>query len=717
MRSLSLAGLLLAGCASNQAVVEPDPLPAPVTKTTMEVEAPAPQAAPPVEDPYLWLEDVSGEESIAWANGLNKKSLGELDGPAREDLRKKLLAIYDSKEKIPFPDAKGKWLYNFWKDEVHPRGLWRRVTLAEYKKKEPAWEVVIDVDALATAEKENWIFKGADCLQPRQTLCLISLSRGGGDATVTREFDTLKKQFVTKDGFVLPEAKPSLGWKDENTLFVGTDFGPGSLNSSGYPRLIKVWKRGTRLESAVLLYESLVTDAWVSAWSDVHQGRKIETLERAMTFFSTENFIIENGKLEKLDKPDDAKVSFFGELLLLELRSDWKVGDKTFAAGALLAAKLKDYRAGKRELEVLFEPAKNKSLLSWTRTKSGLVLNELEDVRNKVWTLCLEKGKWKRTAVALPGLGSWTVDPFDANESDQYWLEAADFTQPARLELADLKSPRREALKSMPAFFDAAALETLQYFATSRDGTRVPYFVVAKKGLTMDGNTPVLMTAYGGFEISYTPFYDGAMGSAWLDKGAFVLANIRGGGEYGPQWHETAIKLNRQRAYDDFIAVAEDLITRKLTQPKRLGIQGASNGGLLMGVMLTQRPDLFGAIVCSVPLLDMKRYHTLLAGASWMSEYGDPGVPEEWAALSKYSPYQNVKKGTKYPRVLFTTSTLDDRVHPGHARKMVARMLEQGHDVIYFENTEGGHGGAANNAQKANLKSLEYTFLTNQLTK
>ena len=711
MRHLRWLILLAVSCASNQAVVvEPTPVPAPAPVAA----APAPK--PVVEDPWLWLEEVGGEKSLEWAKALNTRSLAELDSPAREALRKRLLSIFDSKEKIPYSQVRGKWLYNFWRDEQHERGLWRRVTLDGFKKKDPVWETVLDLDALAAAEKENWVYKGAECARPKQERCLLRLSRGGGDAVVVREFDTVKKQFVA-DGFTLPEAKSDVAWRDENTLFVGTDFGPGTMTTSGYARLVKEWKRGTPLAQAKLISEAKEADVAISGWRDWHQGQSVDVVERAMTFFSSETFVLDNDKLTRLDKPDDAKVDFFADFLLLELRTDWKVGEKTFPAGALLATKLKDFQAGKRDFEVLFEPAKNKSLLAHSGTRNMLVLNELEDVHNNLWVLKLEKGKWKRTALPLPGLGSYEVEPYDADVSDQYWLHAADFTKAPGLELGDLKTGKRELVKSMPEFFDAAGLETHQYFATSRDGTRVPYFVVARKDLKLDGNTPVLMTAYGGFEVSNTPYYDGAMGASWLDKGAFVLANIRGGGEYGPQWHEQAIKQNRQRAYDDFIAVAEDLIARKLTSPRRLGIQGASNGGLLMGVMLTERPDLWGAVVCSVPLLDMKRYHTLLAGASWMGEYGDPGIPEEWAALAKYSPYQNVKKGVKYPRVLFTTSTRDDRVHPGHARKMVARMLEQGHDVLYFENTEGGHGGAANNAQRANLQSIEYVFLTNQLTK
>jgi len=708
MRSLILTVVLLAGCASNKPAIEPTPDVPLDAGPAVRVEAPA------VEDPYLWLEEVTGAKPLEWVELQNKKALAELDSPAREKLRGQLLAIFDSKEKIPQPAAKGKWLYNFWRDEKNERGLWRRVSLDGYKKKDPPWETVIDVDALAAAEKENWVFNGSDCAKPKEERCLIFLSRGGGDASVTREFDTVKKEFV-KDGFVLPEAKPTVTWKDENTLFVATDFGPGSLTTSGYPRLAKEWKRGTPLADAKLLFEGKESDVDVLAYRDFNQGKPIDMVQRDLTFFSTEEFFIDSGKLQKLEKPDDAKTGFFGDLLLLELRSDWKVGETVYPAGALLAAKLKDFRAGKREFEVLYTPAKNTSLLQWTKTKSHVVLNVLEDVKNRLTVLTPAKGKWKRTPLATTG--SVELEAFDEDASDQYWLRVADFTLPPTLELGDLKTNKRSVVKAMPAFFDASGLESKQFFATSKDGTKVPYFVVARKNLALDGNTPVLLTGYGGFEVSNTPYYGAATGAAWLDKGAFVLANIRGGGEYGPQWHETAIKLNRQRAYDDFIAVAEDLIAKKITSPKRLGIQGGSNGGLLMGVMLTQRPDLFGAIVCSVPLLDMKRYHTLLAGASWMGEYGDPGVPEEWAAIARYSPYQNVKKGTKYPRILFTTSTRDDRVHPGHARKMVARMLEQGHDVQYFENTEGGHAGAANNAQRANLVSLEFSFLTNQLMK
>jgi prolyl oligopeptidase len=695
------------------------PTPAPAASATSSGEQPGQPAGQPIEqeDPHLWLEEVSGEKALAWVETQNQKSLKELGTPEQAALKKRLLDIYDSKAKIPFVTKRGKQLYNFWRDESHVRGLLRRTTLAGYRQKEPRWETVLDVDALARDEKENWVYKGSTCLRPKYERCLVSLSRGGGDAVVVREFDTRKKAFV-EGGFTLPEAKSQVAWKDENTIFVGTDFGPGSLTSSGYPRIAKEWKRGTPLTEARTLFEGEASDVAVSADRDWHQGRFVDVIERAIGFYEGETFLLEEGKPVKLDRPRDAISSFFGDFLLLQLRSDWTVEGKTYPAGALLAASLKDYRGGKRDLQVVYEPGKNHSLSGYSGTKTALLLNILEDVHTKVRVVRHEKGKFTTTALPVPGMGKYNAYAFDDEEDDRYWFGVSDFLEPSRIELGDLRSGKREPLKSEPTFFEAAGLQSQQFFATSKDGTRIPYFQVSKKDLPLDGSHAVLLTGYGGFEVPVLPGYDPSVGSAWLEAGGvYVVANIRGGGEYGPAWHQAGVKQNRQRVYDDFVAVAEDLIRRKVTQPSKLGIEGGSNGGLLTGVMFTQRPDLWGAVVCSVPLLDMKRYHKLLAGASWMDEYGDPDKPEEWAAIARYSPYQNVKKDVRYPRVLFTTSTRDDRVHPGHARKMVARMLEMGHDVLYYENTEGGHAGAANNPQRANLNALEFTYLKNQLMK
>jgi prolyl oligopeptidase len=445
-------------------------------------------------------------------------------------------------------------------------------------------------------------------------------------------------------------------------------------------------------------------------------GRTYEFASRGVTFFTSEEYLRQGDQWTPIDKPADALLSTCEDQLLLRLRSDWKVNGSTYPSGSLLAADFKQYLQGDRHFETLFLPTPRKSLAGTSATKNYLVVNELDNVKNRLYALQHKNGQWTRTALDTPAFGSVSLTGIDADESDDYFMTVTDFLTPSSLYLGSLPSAGKEKLKSLPAYFKAGGLEISQHEATSKDGTRVPYFQVSRTNLVLNGANPTLLYGYGGFEIPMLPNYNAGVGSAWLERGGvYVLANIRGGGEFGPTWHEAARKQNRQRAYDDFIAVAEDLAARKVTSPKHLGIQGGSNGGLLMGVMLTERPDLFKAVVCQVPLLDMRRFNKLLAGASWMDEYGNPDKPEEWTYLSKYSPYQNVRASTQYPRVLFTTSTRDDRVHPGHARKMVARMKEQGHDVLYYENIEGGHGGAANNKQAAYMSALAYTFLLKEL--
>lgn len=719
--ALPLIPLLLAACAAQST---PPPPPPPVQtggykppKEVANANVDKPKEEPKVEDPYLWLEDVGGEKPLAWVTERNAKTKAELEqAPGFAALRDRLRKIYDSKDKIPYPSAMGKYLYNFWQDASHPQGIYRRTSLAEFKKPDPKWETVLDVDALGKAEKENWVWHGANCLFPKYERCLISLSRGGADASVVREFDMVKKEFI-KDGFTLPEAKSSTNWKDQDTLFVGTDFGPGSMTDSGYPRIVKEWKRGTKLSDAKTLYEAQKTDMVARAYRIHDHGATYDFLSRHPSFFTEEDFLLEDGKLVKIDKPEDADVGFWDGQILIQLRKVWTIGDKTWPSGALLAAPVKDFRAGKRNFHVLFEPKANTSLNDYSTTKSHIITVELEDVKSSVFVHTRTKDGFKREKLEIGSMGSASAWAFDRHTSDDYWLMEDGFLNPQALSLGTLgKKEAAKLVKKNPDFFDANGLEVSQHFVTSKDGTKVPYFQVSKKNLTLDGSAPTILHGYGGFEISMKPVYVSKIGAAWLERGGvFIEANIRGGGEYGPQWHEAALKGKRQHAYDDFIAIAEDLIKRKVTSTPKLGTIGGSNGGLLMGVMLTQRPDLFGAIVCQVPLLDMKRYHKLLAGASWMEEYGDPDKPEEWAWLEKFSPYQNVKAGQKYPRTLFTTSTRDDRVHPGHARKMVARLLENGQDLLYYENIEGGHGGAANNEQRAYMDALAYTFFANQL--
>jgi prolyl oligopeptidase len=667
------------------------------------------------DDPYLWLEDVTGERSLSWVRQHNAATLRELGAGDFQTLRQRLLAIFDSKERIPYVDKHGSWYYNFWRDASHRRGLWRRTTLEEYKKADPAWETVLDLDELARAEDENWVWKGSDVLRPTCDRALIFLSRGGADAVVVREFDLNTKQFIS-DGFFLPEAKTDATWRNRDALYVGTDFGPGSLTRSGYPRIVKEWRRHSLLEEASVVFEGNPEDVSVSAEVAHDHGRIYEFVSRRRAFFANDIYLRRGDEWVKIDKPDDARLDTFADQLLLRLRSDWSLEGKTYPAGSLLAVDLEAYLKGDRDFAVLFEPTEHKFLANLSATKDFLILNELENVRNKVSVMKRNAGHWTRESLETPGFGSIGIRGIDPDESDGYFLTVTDFLTPSSLYFGTMGQTRKEKLKSLPAFFTADGLQVSQHEAISKDGSKIFYFEVSRKSLRLDGKNPTLLYGYGGFGVSLLPNYTPSVGAAWLQRGGvYVVANIRGGHEFGPKWHYAARKENRQRAYDDFIAVAEDLIARKVTSPKHIGIQGGSNGGLLMGVMLTQRPDLFKAVVCQMPLLDMKRFHKLLAGASWVDEYGDPEKPEDWSYISRYSPYQNLVQDQKYPRVLFMTSTRDDRVHPGHARKMFAKMKDQGHDVLYFENIEGGHGGAADNQQAAHMAALGYTFLIKEL--
>jgi prolyl oligopeptidase len=669
------------------------------------------------DDPYLWLEDVGGDKALDWVRARNEESAKVVKTDLGfAQLEADLKAILDSDAKIPYVGKQGEYYYNFWKDRNNERGVWRRTTLEQYRKEAPAWEVLLDIDALNKAENENWVWQGADCLKPAYTRCLIALSRGGADANVTREFDLSTKQWV-KDGFFRPEAKGGLQWIDQDTVYVYTDFGAGSMTSSGYPRVVKEWKRGTPLEAAKVVYEGKPEDMYIAGYRDLTTGFERDFVSRTIAFYNDELYLRgADGTLTKIDAPNSANKSVHKEWLLLELREPWKAGDREHAAGSLLATRFDDFMAGKRDFDVLFAPSNTTSLAGFSPTKNHLILNVLDDVKNRLYVLTHADGEWTRAPLkGAPGFGTVSAGAIDDEESDAYFLTVSDYLTPTTLMLGEIgKDP--EPLKRMPAFYDASGYEIAQHFATSKDGTRVPYFMVSRKGMALDGNNPVLLYGYGGFEISLTPNYAPAAGRGWLQYGGvYVVANIRGGGEYGPRWHQAALKQNRLRAYEDFAAVAEDLIKRQVTRPAKIGIQGGSNGGLLVGNMVTLYPELFAAAVCQVPLLDMKRYNKLLAGASWMAEYGNPDKPEEWEFIKTYSPYHNVKAGTKYPAVLFTTSTRDDRVHPGHARKMMARMKEQEHEVYYYENIEGGHGGAANNQQLAHMQALAYTFLRQQL--
>lgn len=671
------------------------------------------------DDPHVWLEDVSGEKALDWVKARNEKAKQRIESdPSFEKLRNDLLEILDSNARIPFVSKNGEFYYNFWRDKKNERGLWRRTTLSEYKKVEPSWEVLLDLDALGKTEGENWVWKGASLLRPDYTRALVTLSRGGADADVTREFDLVKKEFVA-DGFQRPESKGGMSWIDIDHVFVSTDFGAGTMTDSGYPRIAKIWTRGKPMEQAVTVYEGTATDMSIGAAHDDSPGFERDFVTRNIAFYNDELYWLKDRKdLVKIDVPNTANKSVFHQYLLVELREPWNVGDTKYAAGSLLVTKFDDFMAGKRTFDVLFAPTDTTALSSFGFTKDAMFINVLEDVKNRIYVLkSTDKGWIKEPLRGAPSFGTVNVTAVDPDESNDFFMTSTDYLNPTTLSMGTIGSDPVE-LKRLPNFFDPKGLEISQHFAKSADGTRVPYFMVSKADLKPTGDHPTLLYGYGGFEISLQPNYSASVGRAWLTQGGvYVVANIRGGGEYGPRWHQAALKENRLKAYEDFAAVANDLVARKITRKERLGIQGGSNGGLLVGNMVTLYPNLFEAAVCQVPLLDMRRYNKLLAGASWMAEYGNPDIPEQWNFIQKFSPYQNVSEGKKYPKVLFTTSTRDDRVHPGHARKMMAKMESQGHPVWYYENIEGGHGGAANNRQSAFMQALAYTFLKQELMK
>jgi prolyl oligopeptidase len=542
---------------------------------------------------------------------------------------------------------------------------------------------------------------------------MVALSRGGGDAVVEREFDTAAKSFI-EAGFSLPEAKSRVAWRDEDALWLGTDFGEGTLTTSGYPRLVKLWKRGTPLNEAKTVFAGQVGDVASSGSTIFKPEGRYDLVVRVPAFFRSEKYLVLGGRLVRLDIPDDADLEeIFKEHLLISLRSDWTVGGRTYPADALLAIALDDFLRGGRTFDLLFEPTARTSRGTVSATRDRVVMTTLDNVRGRLSSFTLVDDAWKREEIPLPGLGTVSVTTTTDN-ADVFFYTYQDFLTPSSLYLGE--GPKLEKVKSAPAFFNAAGMNVEQLEATSSDGTKIPYFVIAPKGFKADGNAPTLLYGYGGFEIPELPFYNGTLGASWLERGGvYVLANIRGGGEFGPNWHKAAMKEHHFRNFEDFTAVAEDLIARRITSPRHLGIMGGSQGGLLVGGTFTMRPDLFHAVVAQVPLADMRRFNHLLAGASWMAEYGDPDKPEDWAYIQKWSPYELLTKDAKYPKPFYWTNTRDDRVHPAHARKMVAKMEALGHPVYYFENIEGGHGSGSVNRQKAYISALQYAYLWKML--
>ena len=670
------------------------------------------------EDPYLWLEEVTDDTALDWVRTRNAATTASLAGPEFDAVEARIREVLDTDARIPYARRRGDYLYNFWRDATHVRGLWRRTTMEEYRKDAPDWDVLLDLDAVAREEGENWVWSGAQVLRPDQRIALVTMSRGGADATVVREFDIETRTFRDQ-GFHLDEAKTDIGYIDADSVFVGTDFGEGSLTDSGYPRIAKRWNRGTPLSEATTVFEGEPGDISISAWHDRTPGFERDFVQRATDFYNAEFYLLDGDTLTRVETPTDATTSVHKEWLLIRTMTEWTPRETTYPSGALLATNFDAFLAGERDLTVLFEPDAHRSLHQFAWTEKHLLVVTLVDVRTELRVLTPGPDGWNDQPLHnLPELTSIEIVGTDGEENgDEFFLSSSGYLTPATL-LFGTVGGDVEALKQAPSFFDTEGLTVAQHFATSLDGTAIPYFIVRKEDAAEQPG-PTLLYGYGGFEISLTPSYSGSIGLAWLEKGGtYVVANIRGGGEYGPDWHTQVLRAGRHKVHEDFAAVARDLVERGFTTPAQLGAQGGSNGGLLMGIMVTKYPELFGALVCQVPLLDMKRYHLLLAGASWVAEYGDPEDPDEWAFISEYSPYQNVvgPDEKKYPPILIATSTRDDRVHPGHARKMAARLEEVGQNVSYFENIEGGHGGAADNAQLAFKTALAYQFLWNALS-
>jgi prolyl oligopeptidase len=661
-----------------------------------------------LDDPYVWLEDTHGEKPLAWVKEHNQAALGPLKAdPRYQQNYDSILQVMDATDRIPYGALRGPYVYSFWQDAANPKGLWRRTSIADYQGVAPHWEVLLDVDALAKAEGENWVYKGTDCA-PGGKRCLIKLSRGGGDAVVVREFDLASRSFV-KDGFSLPEAKSDATFMNDDTVLYAT--AKDGETSSGYARIVQQWRRGGPVTK---LYEGEKSDVLVAPSTFHVKEGNFAVIVRAVSFFESEYFLQGPNGLWKLPVPLTAQLQGLqAGQLLLSLRQDWEANGSFLPHGLLVALSLEGTGPDKLgAIQVLFAPGPRQAIESVATGRDKTYVTISDNVIGSVHVFSHTDGKWSQAKIDLPVQGAAGIlSTNDYGPEAMYSFE--NYLTPPSV-FFDGGDGRPKPIKSLPARFDASGLITEQFEATSKDGTKIPYFITRPRDLK--GPAPTILYGYGGFEVSLTPGYSANFGRLWLSHGGiYVVANIRGGGEFGPAWHEAALKTHRQKAFDDFEAVAADLAARGLTTPRQLGIMGGSNGGLLVSTVMVQRPELFGAVVCQVPLIDMIAYTHLGAGSSWIGEYGDPANPVERDYILTYSPYQNVKKGVTYPPVFFVTATSDDRVTPVHARKMAARMLEQGHDVLFYENTDGGHAAAADHRQAAEMWGLSFVYLAEKL--
>jgi prolyl oligopeptidase len=666
-----------------------------------------------ITDPYLWLEDVEGDDALAWVRARDEATTGVLCDEAFAADKAAIYEISTRPTNIPFITRRGAYVYNYWQDRTHVRGLWRRTTLDDYRSPEPTWDVLLDLDALARDEGEDWVWRGCSTFEPDHRIGLMSLSRGGADATVTREFDLEFKAFVP-GGFSLPEAKGGATWVDRDTLLVSVTLGEDATTASGYPRKVRRWRRGEPFEATPVLFEGERGDVWISGAVDREPGFERTFMRRQITFEEGESFLVaEDGTLRRLDLPLDARFSVDRDWIFVRLKSDWALPGRTYRSDSLLVGSFPAFLEGERDFTILFEPAPRRVLESFFWADTKLFITVLDNLASEIQLARPDaSGGWDITPVpGLPDAANVDVWPLDAGSierTDEALVSVTSFLQPSSLGMIHADG-RFEILKEAPAAFDATGLTVARHEAVAEDGERIPYFEIGRA--ERDGPSPTVLYGYGGFSVSMTPSYLGSVGRVWLESGGvWVVAVIRGGGEFGSGWHKAGMREGKRVSHDDFATIAADLVARGVTTPAQLAAYGGSNGGLLVGNMLTRYPERFGAIWCTVPLLDMRRYTGLLAGASWMAEYGDPDKAEDWAFMRGFSAYQNVEADKPYPPVLLVTSRRDDRVHPGHARKMAARLMEVDADVLFYEPDEGGHG-AANKEQAAFLSALGFSFL------
>lgn len=681
------------------------------------------------DDPFIWLEDVDAEKSMNWVFEQNKNTADEYKAkPIYQELYDQALSTLNNKSRIPSVSQRGEWVYNYWKDDKNPRGIYRRAKLKDFNRNDnPKWQTVLDMDQYNTNNEGNWVFKGMNCLAPQYRRCLVSISPGGGDAVMMKEFDMKSKKFI-KNGFSLPKSKMAVNWRDKDNLFVATDFGSGTLTDSGYPRIMKLWRRGTELSDAKTLMEVDQKSVSVVAFRSGKGSKAKDFIIDNSSFWRSKYFQLVGDKTLPMALPDSAVINgVFQGKMIVSLIEDWQYQGQFLAEGTVLMMN-PDVLTGRKSLveaddwSVFLKPKANENIESISTSDDTVIVTLLSDVVSQVNVYRPDDNGWDVETIDFPNNGAIGVTAVD-DESGSFFAEYESFITPPTLYHVNGDTLKPKAVKSQAQSFDSEPYQVEQFFARSADGTFVPYFVIMNKDIEFNGKNPTHIFSYGGFRNSLTPSYsgsyealEGAYGKMWLDRGGvYVSASIRGGGEYGPKWHKAALLENKTKSYEDFEAVAEDLIKRKITSPQHLGIEGRSNGGLLVGATMTRRPDLYGAVICGVPLLDMKRYNKLLAGASWMGEFGNPDIPEQWAYIKEYSPYQNLEKDTDYPATFFYTSTRDDRVHPGHARKMAAKMMSYDYPIWYYENTEGGHGGSSTNEQLAERLALAFTHLWTHL--